>query len=102
MLVLQAVQAREPESGIGVDGIQAKDFAVLLDRVRDRVALARCVAQIAERTYVDSGEQTPRWEIVRVLCQNRLRLDHRVTNSLRRVINFGKIIADLLAGRVEC
>ena len=97
LLILQAVQAREPQRGIGVRGIQANDFAVLLGGMRERVALPRGVAQIAERAHVDSREQAPRRQIVRVLGQNRLRLDHRVANPLGLVINFGKLVADLLA-----
>ena len=102
LLVLQAVQAREPERGIGVGGIEAQDFAVLLGGVHERVALPCGVAQIAERAYVDSREQAPRGKIVRVLGENRIRLGHRVANPLGLVVNFGKLVADLLAVGVEC
>ena len=101
LLVLQAVQAREPERGIGVGGIEAKDFAVLLGGVRERVVLPGGVAQIAERAHVDSREQAARGQIVRVLGENRIRFGHRVANPLGLVIDFGKLVADLLAVRIE-
>ncbi len=82
LVVLQAVQPGEPQSRIAVGGIEPHDFAVLLGGARDRVTLARGVAHIAECSHVNASEQAVRAQIVGVLGQNRLRLGHRVANSV--------------------
>ena len=101
VVVLQAVEPREPQRGVGIGGIEAQDFGILLGGARQRVLLRRSVTQIAQGADVDARQQAVRAKIFRIPGQHGLRFGHGVANVLGLEIDFGKFVADLLAGRIQ-
>ena len=81
--------------------IETHDFAVLLRRARQRIALSGSVAQIAQRADIDPRQQAPRGQVVGILGNDGLRFEHGVANALRLKVDFGEFFADLLAGGIE-
>jgi len=97
MIVLQAINPRKPQCGIGVGWIQTHDFAILFRRARKRIALSGSVAQIAQHANVNPRQQPPGGKVVRILRDDGLCFEDSVPYPLRLKINFGKLFADLMA-----
>ncbi len=94
VFVAQAIEAREPERGFGVAGIEAVNFGVLLDGASDNFGLAVADAEIAEAAQINAAEQAARLNVVGIALEQCLRFGDGFVSALRFPIHFGEAFAD--------
>src|SRR5579862_57692 len=94
VLILQAIEARQPKSGLGVVGVQTDDFLELFDGAIDGFGLAGGFAGVAEATQVDVAEKTASLGIVGIALEKSLGFDFGFVDALGLPIHFGQSLPD--------
>ncbi len=90
VLVLEAIETREPQQGKSVVRLGFQDRLKLINGFRQIFLLHFARAHVAKRADVDAGQQPVRVHIVRINLQRFLRLDHCVANMLRLRVDLGE------------
>ena len=101
VLILEAVETREPQQGIGVVRFDFQDGLKLLDGLRQIFLLHFARAHVAECADVNAGQQSVRIHIVRINLQRILSLNHGVANMLRLRVDFRQTLHNHRGTRIE-
>ena len=101
VLVAQAIEAREPESGFGVGRLELVDLFVLLDGAVGDFGLAAVGAEVAETADVNAREQAARGDVVGIALEDFLGFGDGVVFAARFPVHFGEAFADDGGFRVE-
>jgi hypothetical protein len=94
VIVAQAVEASQPESGFRVARVEAVNFGVLLDGASDDFGLTVADAEVAEAAEINPAEKATGLEIVGVALEERLSFGDGFVSTLGFPVHFGEAFAD--------